>query len=99
MFDASILRQQTAGNRELERDVLTIFLGSCRDDANQLKAAKTAEERRRIAHRLVGAAGAVGALQVARLAASIERSDAPVMAGLESAITEATAKITQHLAE
>jgi HPt (histidine-containing phosphotransfer) domain-containing protein len=98
-FDPAILRQQTGGNRDLERDVLRLFLGSGRDDTSQLKAAKTAEERRRIAHRLVGAAGAVGALQVARLAASVERRDAQVMAELEAALTKATEEITQYLAE
>ena len=98
-FDPAILRQQTGGNRDLERDVLTLFLGSGRDDVAQLRAAKTAEERRRIAHRLVGAAGAVGALRMARLAASVERSDAPVMPELQAALAEATEAITQYLAE
>lgn len=98
-FDAAILRQQTGGNRDLERDVLTLFLASGRDDVAYLTAAKTAEERRQIAHRLVGAAGAVGALRVARLAASVERSDAAVMPELQAALAEATEAITQYLAE
>jgi HPt (histidine-containing phosphotransfer) domain-containing protein len=98
-FDAAILGRQTGGNRELEHDVLRLFLESCRADIGQLKAAKTAEERRRIAHRLLGAAGAVGALRVARLAASVERSDAQVIPDLEAATAEATEKSTQYLAQ
>ena len=98
-FDAAILRQQTGGNRDLERDVLTLFLGSGRDDVTQLATAKTAEERRRIAHRLVGAAGAVGAIRVARLAASVEGSDAAVMPELQAALAEATEAITRYLAQ
>ena len=98
-FDAAILRRQTGGSRELEHDVLRLFLESCRTDIDQLKVAETAEERRRIAHRLLGAAGAVGALRVARLAASVERSDAQVIPDLEAATTEVTEKITQYLAQ
>ncbi len=97
--DLSILRAQTGGDPNLEREVLGLFLTRSDSELLRLKAAETAEERRRIAHALVGAAGAVGAVAVARLASSVERGNAVAIPALEAAIAEARRQITRHLAE
>ena len=97
--DLSILRAQTGGDPNLEREVLGLYLTRANGELARLKAAATADERRKIAHGLVGAAGAVGALKVARLAASVERGNAVALPALEAAIAESARLITGHLAE
>ena len=97
--DLSILRAQTGGDPNLEREVLGLFLTRASGELVRLKAAGTAEERRPIAHALVGAAAAVGAAKVQRLAASVERGNAVAIPALEAAIAEADRQITRHLAE
>jgi HPt (histidine-containing phosphotransfer) domain-containing protein len=97
--DLSILRAQTGGDAELEREVLGLFLTRANGELARLKAAATADERRKVAHGLVGAAGAVGAVKVARLAASVERGNAVALPALEAAIAEAGRLITRHLAQ
>ena len=98
-LDLSILRAQTGGDPNLEREVLGLFLTRCSGEFARLKAAETAEARRRIAHGLIGAASAVGAIKVARLAASVERGNTIAITALEAAIAEARRLITRHLAE
>jgi HPt (histidine-containing phosphotransfer) domain-containing protein len=97
--DFSILRAQTGGDANLEREVLGLFLTRSSGELARLKAAESAEERRKVAHSLVGAAAAVGAVKVARLAASVERGNTVAIAALETAIAEAARQITQHIAE
>lgn len=98
-MDLSILKAQTGGDQNLEREVLGLFMTRARSELVRLKAAATAEERGKIAHGLVGAAAAVGAVTVARLAASVERGNAVAMAALEGAIAAAHRQITRHLAD
>jgi HPt (histidine-containing phosphotransfer) domain-containing protein len=97
--DLSILRSQTGGDTELEREVLGLYLRRAHDELARLKAATSAEERGKIAHGMVGTAGAVGAVKVARLAASVERGNLVVLPALEGAVAEAGRLITRHLAE
>jgi HPt (histidine-containing phosphotransfer) domain-containing protein len=97
--DFSILRAQTGGDPNLEREVLGLFLTRSSGELQRLKAAKTADERKKIAHGLVGSARAVGAARVAGLASSVERGNAVAIAALEAAIAEAHRQITRHLAE
>jgi HPt (histidine-containing phosphotransfer) domain-containing protein len=97
--DLAILRAQTGGDPNLEREVLGLFLTRVTGELPRLKAAETADARRRIAHGLIGAAAAVGAGKVARLAASVERGNTVAIAALETAIAEARRVITRHLAE
>ncbi len=97
--DLSILRAQTGGDPNLEREVLGLFRTRASAELVRLKAAETADARRRVAHGLVGAASAVGAVKVARLAASVERGNTVAIAALEAAIGEADRLITRHLAE
>lgn len=98
-IDLSILRAQTGGDANLEREVLGLFVTRSNGELQRLKAAKTADARRRIAHGLVGAAAAVGAVKVARLATSVERGNTVAIAALETAIAEAERQITRHIAE
>ena len=93
------MRAQTGGDPNLEREVLGLFLTRCQHEFARLKAAANAEERSKIAHGLVGSAAAVGAVKVARLAASVERGNTVAIVALEAAIAEAGRQITRHLAE
>ncbi len=97
--DFSVLRAQTGGDPNLEREVLGLFLTRSTSELARLKAAQTAEERSKIAHGLVGSAAAVGAAKVARLATSVERGNSVAIVALEAAIAEAGRQITRHLAE
>ena len=97
--DLSILKAQSGGDPNLEREVLGLFLTRSSGELARLKAAATADERRPIAHSLVGAAAAVGAAKVARLAASVERGNAVAIPALEAAIAEAGRQISRHLSE
>ncbi len=97
--DLSILRAQTGGDPNLEREVLGLFLTRASSEMARLKAAASAEERGRIAHALVGAAGAVGAATVARLAGSVERGNAVAIPALETALADAKRQIAHYLAE
>ncbi len=96
--DLSILRAQTGGDPNLEREVLGLYLSRCVDDLARLKAADTPDGRRRAAHAMVGSARAVGATSVARLAAAIEKGNAAPIASLETALAEARRFIAAHLA-
>lgn len=67
------LARQTLGDSELEREVLSMFLRqalSVRERIGQVRA----EERRLMAHGLVGAARGVGAFAVAECAREVEES-------------------------
>ena len=97
--DFSVLRAQTGGDPNLEREVLGLFMTRVAGELARLKAAETAQERSKIAHGLVGTAAAVGAAKVARLATSVERGNTVAVPALEAAIGEATRQITRHLAE
>ena len=98
-FDPSVLEAQTAGDAELGREVLGLFLTQCSTEIVRLKAATDAEARRQSAHRIAGSARAVGAVVVGRLASSVERGDVASMGALEKAIAEARRLITDYLAE
>ncbi len=70
-IDLEHLARQTMGDRELEREVLALFVQqaiSVRDGI----AAADAQQRRSLAHGLKGAARGVGAFTVAEWAAGVE---------------------------
>jgi len=70
-IDLAYLSRQTLGDEDLKREVLDLFLAQI--TAAQLElAAADCEERRMLAHRLVGAARAVGAFGLAACAAELE---------------------------
>lgn len=94
-IDLRVLREQAGGDRALEREVLRLFADGAPNDLARLRASD--EERRMAAHRLVGSARAIGASEVARLAAAVE-SGAGDVAALEAAVAEARAFIVEYLA-
>lgn len=95
--DLDQLGQQTGGDDALAREVLRMFLAHAPQDLARL-AAVTGSERGALAHRLLGSARGIGALEVARLAASVEAGDDGSVPALEAAVNEAVAFIEAHLA-
>lgn len=92
-IDLVFLARQTFGNRAMEQEVLRLF----RDQAPRLAAearAASGETRARLAHRLVGAARAIGAGSVADAAGAIESApDTATLTTLDDAVTAALAFI------
>ncbi|PST21801.1 Hpt domain-containing protein [Mesorhizobium plurifarium] len=85
-IDLAHLYRQTMGDKMLEIEVLTLFARQARQAMAQM-AERDAEARGQEAHRLKGAALAVGAVAVAEAAAAIEKC--PEDAGLQSALAAA----------
>jgi hypothetical protein len=101
-LDLNHLHSQTFGDRKLQREVLKLFLRHSADQVQRLKEAPSPEERREIAHTLVGSARGVGAFSVAYIAAEIELSRGPIVGrlkALEAAVGAAEGFITDFLAE
>jgi HPt (histidine-containing phosphotransfer) domain-containing protein len=95
--DLARLAEQTGGDRKLEREVLTLFLDDALVQVARLRSAGAAD-RRAIAHRLLGSARAIGADEVARLAAAVETGQGDVDA-LSAAIDAARQYIVAYLAK
>jgi HPt (histidine-containing phosphotransfer) domain-containing protein len=95
--DLDRLAEQTGGDRKLEREVLVLFTGDAPLQIERLRSADAAD-RRAIAHRLVGAARAIGAGEVARLAAAVENGQGDI-AALAAAVDAARQFIAAHLAK
>ena len=99
--DLAQLASQTGNDVKLEREVLRLYMDHAPADFALLRAAATAEERRMGAHRMVGSARAIGAGEVARLAAAVEqRQNAPgeTITALGKALDAAGDFIKAHLA-
>jgi len=98
-LDLVHLACQTLGNKELETEVLRMFLRQSRIQLQQIAAAHSPRELSAAAHQLIGSARAIGAWAVAASAEAIEQSAAadatdarelaPRLAALECAIAEA----------
>ncbi|MCA1442447.1 Hpt domain-containing protein [Ensifer sp. IC4062] len=71
-IDFAQLGKQTMGDKELEIEVLQLFARQARQAVGEI-AACDADRRAQAAHRLKGAALAVGAVDVAEAADAIER--------------------------
>lgn len=95
--DLTHLRKQTGGDHALELEVLRMFAARSVADLSRLKQA-TADDRRAIAHLIVGSARAIGAGDVARHAASVE-AGADDLVPLEAAIAAAGTFIAEYLGE
>lgn len=89
-IDLVHLAAQTAGDKSLEAEVLQVFARQARGALHELAAADDAGIKA-TAHRLKGAASAVGAFNVAELAGALEegKTDAPVKAALAAAVLDA----------
>jgi HPt (histidine-containing phosphotransfer) domain-containing protein len=72
-IDFTYLRRFTMGNRELEREVLCLFVESAPNYLQALDTAVTAKEWHDAAHTLKGSSRAVGAWRVARAAENAEK--------------------------
>jgi HPt (histidine-containing phosphotransfer) domain-containing protein len=82
LLDLEHLSNQTLGNRDLEREVLELFVRHSNEQLERLTGSTSESERREYAHAIVGAARAIGAFEVARIAAEIERNRGAVDAEL-----------------
>ena len=94
--DLSHLASQTGGDPVLEREILALFATRVVVDLGDLKAA-SGNDQREVAHLIVGSARAIGAGEVARLAARIEAGEGDLGA-LEAAIDETRRFIAEYLA-
>ncbi|MFN0218469.1 MAG: Hpt domain-containing protein [Hyphomicrobium sp.] len=73
VFDLTHLRRYTLGDRELEREVLDLFLGQLPATISALRQAVSDHEWKMAAHSLKGSGRAVGAWSLAQLAEQAER--------------------------
>ncbi|NRP74148.1 hypothetical protein ILFOPFJJ_05069 [Ensifer psoraleae] len=89
-IDFAQLGRQTMGDKELEIEVLQLFARQARQAVSEI-AGGDADRRIQAAHRLKGAALAVGAADVAEAAAAIEQkpADASIAGALGAAVLEA----------
>lgn len=78
------LSTQTMGDRELERQVLEIFLSQAKTYLQAWHSAAKPEARRRAAHTLKGASRGIGAWDLAELAACAEIPEFSDYAALEA---------------
>lgn len=72
-FDRAHLVHYTMENRELEQEIVTLFLHQLPETLNMLKSAKKPVDWKLAAHTLKGSAAAVGAARINALAVKIER--------------------------
>ena len=93
--DLRHLGEQTGGDPGLEREVLLLFVDDAPIQVANLRLA-TGADRRAIAHRLLGAAKAIGAKEVARCAALVEAGGGDVD-GLAAAIADVNRFVADRL--
>jgi HPt (histidine-containing phosphotransfer) domain-containing protein len=86
--DLVFLARQTFGDRLLEAEVLGLFRAQAPRLFADLEAA-SGDERRRIAHRISGAARSIGAWQVAEAASAVEAGTTVDLDALKGAIGQA----------
>jgi HPt (histidine-containing phosphotransfer) domain-containing protein len=105
-IDLVYLRRFTQRNTELEREVLGLFVDGSQNYITGLKVAKTQRNWHSAAHTLKGAARAIGAWRIARLAEAAERLNIELepgrrheaIANIVDAIDEATHYILDTVA-
>jgi HPt (histidine-containing phosphotransfer) domain-containing protein len=100
-IDREHLRRQTGGDAAVARDVLRLFRDVAAADVARLLESGEADERRRLAHKIRGAALGVGAFALAEAAGRIESgpSSADAEAALGRALAEADAAAVRLLDE
>ncbi len=74
LLDAAALAERCFGDRDLEADLLALFVGQCRSVGPALLAATDPDLIRDAAHALRGSAAAIGADPLARALAAVEES-------------------------
>lgn len=98
--DLTHLARQTFGQRELEQEVLRLFLSHSTIHLARLRAAGDSAGRRAAAHFIKGSARGIGAWQVATAADIVERAPDPegeAIETLSAAIAETNAFIATLL--
>jgi len=101
-IDLDHLNRQTLGNRQLQREVLRLFMRHADEQIELVKAAATLTERREAAHGIVGSARGVGAFSVAYVASEIELAKGPIegrLRALFAAVESARFFIMDFLAD
>ena len=93
--DLRHLGEQTGGDAGLEREVLLLFVADAPIQVAKLRLA-AGVDRRAIAHRLLGAAKAIGANEVARCAALIEAGGVDID-GLAAAVADVNRFVADRL--
>ena len=89
-IDTAHLAQQTMNDAELQREVLLIFIDQLADARQGIPAAE-GEDRKRLAHKLKGAARAVGAFALSDCAERLmlQPDDAQALKQLDNLADEA----------
>lgn len=75
VLDLAHLERYTMGDRALERELLTLFLGQTRQYADRLPAIREPGEWKLATHSIKGTARAIGAGRVAASAQALEETD------------------------
>lgn len=88
------LARQTLGDRDLEQEILTLFVRQSAMLSRRLAEGESRDEKRDLAHTLKGSARAVGAWRVARAAEAVE-----VALALPPGGAEAARALAERLAE
>ncbi|MEZ5840707.1 MAG: Hpt domain-containing protein [Hyphomicrobiales bacterium] len=99
-IDLVHLARHSLGNRDLEQEILRLFVRQSAIYLERLKGASTSKARSEAAHTIKGSAKGIGAWRVAHLAEAVENPPAAdfamaieLMADLERAVAEANAYI------
>ena len=90
------LSRRTAGDRALEREVLSVFVHQCDVYLERVRCARDAGARRKAAHALCGSARAVGAFDLAQAAGEVETAECADCGRLERE-TEVAARYVASL--
>jgi len=95
------LARHTLGNRDLEREVLQIFVRQSVLYLDRIRGAKTGTERQMAAHTIKGSARGIGAWEVADLAEKLENSasGSGIVASLDSAVEKTNRFISSLLGD
>ena len=100
-IDLVHLTRHSLGNRELEQEILRLFVRQSALYLDRLKAATTMKARAEAAHTIKGSAKGIGAWRVAHLAEAVENPPAAdfamamdLLGDLEDAVRDANSYIT-----
>ncbi len=96
VFDEDHFARQTFGDRGLQQEIIQLFIAQVEDARKALGAPMTTTAWRFMTHTLKGAAGAVGAVRLAELAAAWELSGSPKDAAARQTIVNQFEAETAH---
>jgi HPt (histidine-containing phosphotransfer) domain-containing protein len=94
-IDLVHLARQTLGDRDLEREVLQLFVAQARTVLEMLRAARDERQRGDLAHTLKGSARSIGAWRVAAKAEACEQLIGAQEASWRGALDELTASVRE----